>query len=531
MIKNKFNTIEFHREQIIIGRNKETFILNNVLNSKDSHLSLITGRRRVGKSFWLDNSIKDFIKKENKDYLYLYFTGVLNNSRKQNLDNFCYILQNFISKEFPSLTIPQSFLNWNDFFETINLIINYLIEDQQLILVFDEVPWLDGEGGYLYKDGFKEIFSFYWNNFYERNSIPIKIFLTGSATTWMIKNIAKDKGGLYGRIKTMIHLKPFNLSENFEYLKYFVNKDISIKESIEYYMTFGGVAYYLSLLKPISYEQNVKDLFQNNILRNEYNELFYSLFKANNVFYPDLFEEECYLADDLIIENKNRHISIHKAIIELLSTTNALTVNEIIEKITKKIKTSKNSIRNAIYDLIQSDFIKENNLLNSKTKNKRFSINDLFSLFYLKWLKNKSIKDFTKNSKSFNIWSGFAFEIVCFNQIDFLLQKIHLKNFSTAYVNFDVKNNDLKKGAQIDLILFNNNINYIVEIKFYENDKFIIGKDEVNNLENKYYRLKEISNKNIEYIFITLQGIKFNYDFSSIINSQNSISIELNKIL
>lgn len=555
-VLNKYNGAKEFKNRNIIGREEEIFDLNKILENNDNFLSVITGRRRVGKTYWLDSTIKNYIKnnqEKNKNLFYLYFTGSLKTSKNENLSNFFYFLKNFIAIE-PCLNDlidyfheDKKFKNWNEFFEALVLInkkVASLSTENVLFLVFDEVPWMDGHHGYLYKDGFKETCSYYWNAFFDKGPITTKIFLTGSATTWMIKNIIQDEGGFYGRIRRHFHLKPFNIIENYQYLKTYFNKKISIQESLYYYFAFGGVAYYLSLLQnnERSFEQNIKEIFNRNELKNEYHQLFFSLFKANDMDYNFLSSDFENIEEEnnvKTIKNNNK-FSVHKTIVESIASkkTKSYTINEIIEIVQNKSAFSKNTIKNAIFDLIHSDFLKENGLFETKTKLKKYSINDLFTLFYLKWIKNDpSLSEFRIDNKSFNIWSGFAFEIVCFNQIDFLVKHIGLKhhNISCSYwkKTTDKKDDINKKGSQIDLLIKEGKIVYLTEIKFYEKDKFILGKDEILNLRNKFENFKEKYGYKYEVrpLFITMNGIKFNYNMDNLFNSFNSYSIELNRIL
>lgn len=59
--------------------------------------------------------------------------------------------------------------------------------------------------------------------------------------------MVKDKGGFYNRITKKIHLLPFDLKECLEYSNY-LKLNYTKQNVMEYYMVFGGVPYYWSLL-------------------------------------------------------------------------------------------------------------------------------------------------------------------------------------------------------------------------------------------------------------------------------------------
>ena len=53
---------------------------------------------------------------------------------------------------------------------------------------------------------------FFWNQ-WARKRKDIFLFVCGSAASWMIDNVIREYGGLYGRITETIALKPFTLAE------------------------------------------------------------------------------------------------------------------------------------------------------------------------------------------------------------------------------------------------------------------------------------------------------------------------------
>ena len=82
-----------------------------------------------------------------------------------------------------------------------------------------------------------------------KNFAFLKFIICGSAASWIIKNIVSDKGGLHNRLTERIHLKPFTLRDTELFLK---AQHIRIKRNdiLKIYMVFGGIPYYLSLIRP-----------------------------------------------------------------------------------------------------------------------------------------------------------------------------------------------------------------------------------------------------------------------------------------
>lgn len=64
---------------------------------------------------------------------------------------------------------------------------------------------------------FLSAFSYFWNN-WNGKKVLLKLFVCGSATTWMIDKLIGDKGGLYGRVSRQIYLAPFTLCDTEQFL-------------------------------------------------------------------------------------------------------------------------------------------------------------------------------------------------------------------------------------------------------------------------------------------------------------------------
>ena len=70
----------------------------------------------------------------------------------------------------------------------------------------------------------------------------------GSATTWMVKNLIDNHGGLHNRITHEMHLSPFTLHETEALLKSNGCQwdRLSIMQA---YMMLGGIPYYLNMVR------------------------------------------------------------------------------------------------------------------------------------------------------------------------------------------------------------------------------------------------------------------------------------------
>ncbi len=101
-----------------------------------------------------------------------------------------------------------------DWFEAFDNLKKYLrsLNKEKVVIFLDELPWMD-----THRSNFLSAFSSFWNS-WKVNGPIIKLFVCGSATTWMLDKLIGDKGGLYGRTTRPVYLAPFNLHETEVYL-------------------------------------------------------------------------------------------------------------------------------------------------------------------------------------------------------------------------------------------------------------------------------------------------------------------------
>ena len=118
-----------------------------------------------------------------------------------------------------------------------------------------------------------------WNGWAARRR-DIVFVASGSATSWMIDKLVENQGGLHARITCQIYLRPFTLHETELYLKS-IGCPWDRFQIAQCYMFFGGVPFYLSLIRPeLSLVKNVDALCfsKGGALREEFDELYSALF-------------------------------------------------------------------------------------------------------------------------------------------------------------------------------------------------------------------------------------------------------------
>ena len=446
----------------IIGRNEECERLDECLESNSAQLIIVYGRRRVGKTFLIN---------EYFNYEFAYkITGIYNATKKLQIRNFMIELNNKSEKKYD---IPN---DWLDAFNNLKDYIETLPINKKQVVFFDEMPWLD-----THKSGFLEAFEWFWNSYASTKNNLIFI-VCGSATSWMDEKIANNKGGLFNRQTCKLYLKPFKLYEVEEYLQsrniHWSRYDIAC-----IYMIMGGIPYYLSLLSnKLSYNQNIDKLF----------------FKENG----ELFDEFDHLYKTLFTSSKN-YIKVVEA---LASKRNGLTRKEIGDK----TNLPNNGILSKIlYNLELSGFIKISNFYKNKKKESLYRLSDYYTAFYFKYIKDNYGKDENYWSNSIDnpsrkSWFGLTFESLCKDHIPQIKNKLGISGVLTKEY---VWNN---KDAQIDLLIERRDmVINLCEIKFSIKE-YEIDKDMDLELRNKIGTFRDATNykHSIQLTMITSFGLK-----------------------
>lgn len=472
----------------ILARNKEKELLEEILASKTASFLAIYGRRRVGKTYL----IKNFFEKKG---LFFHITGTPFEKTKQQLWNFSRVFSDVFNAN-EQIPAPE---NWQEAFHLLKDAVLKRRKDKKVILFFDELPWLANK-----KSGFVEALSYLWNRYLESDPRIILIGC-GSAASWMINNIINSRGGLYNRITHKLNLQPFNLKETEIYLKG-KNVDLRRKQIVEIYMSIGGVAAYLDMVKPgKSSSQVISEICfdSQSPLYGEFERLFKSLFSKS--------------------ELHTRLIKI------LLKKKSGMPRSELFQKAAIKSGSVQTRVKR---ELIESGFIAETPFFGARKKQSHIRLIDEYSIFHLKW--NREINNsrllvkpdyFMKlqGTATWKSWSGYAFETICHNHIHQIAKALGIGGILYSYSSWNYKpetNNE--KGIQIDLIIdrSDNCIN-LCEIKFH-NNTFIVSKAYSKKLIYKKQKFMEIT-KTKKTVFITLItsfGTKENASYHEAVNNQ-----------
>ena len=468
----------------IIGRAEEQRIFRNYINSPKAELIAVYGRRRVGKTYL----IKSFF---NNDFDFS-FSGMYNVPKSVHLSQFQQYLEKYSDRACK---------RFKDWFEAFDALQNYLdtLDKEKIIVFIDEIPWLDTP-----KSNFLAAFSQFWNDWASMKN-NLKLFVCGSATTWMLSKFIGDKGGLYGRVCRAIWLRPFNLGETEQFLKQLKCIEMSRYQILRAYMIFGGIPYYLDMLeKGLPFDVNIDRLFfaEGAPLVNEFDFLFRSLFKES---------------------------SIYKKTVEILATRlKGMNRQELLSAL--KIKNG-GSFTEVLDNLIKCDFVRKYMAIGKTEREAMFQLTDLFSLFYLRFVVGNGGSDedfFVKHSNSgaMSAWSGYAFEVVCLHHLRQIKKSLSIGGiisncYSWSCVGFTDSDGVEWRGGQIDLLIDRaDGVINICEIKF-ANDEYNITADYESTLRRRatLFARQTKTTKTLHHTFITVYGVLTNAH-SSIVQSQ-----------
>ncbi len=122
--------------------------------------------------------------------------------------------------------------------------------------------------------------------------------------------------------------------------------------------------------------------------------------------------------------------------------------------------TSGGKLSEAFNDLISCDFIRKYSSFGNKSNGAMYQLTDLYTLFYLHYIRGKEETDEHLwsnmiDSPSHRAWSGYAFEQLCLHHISQIKKKLGILGVQTNVYSWQQKANKEKgiEGAQIDLIL------------------------------------------------------------------------------
>ena len=462
----------------MVARIHETERLRAAYESKESQFVAVYGRRRVGKTY--------LIRQTFKGNFAFQHSGLAKGGMAKQLRHFQESLKDFG-------WINQSPLrSWADAFRELKALLSGSEREKKIVFI-DEMPWLDTP-----RSDFLVELEAFWNGWASARE-DILLIVCGSAASWIVKKLFRNKGGLHNRVTERIHLSPFTLKECSEYAS---EKKLALsrKGIAECYMALGGIPYYWNYLeRGLSVAQNFDRMFfaEEAPLKHEFDELYSSLFRS-----------------------AKGHLKIIKA---LGGKKIGMTREELSRATGMK---SSGQFSKLLEALEQCGFIRKYNILGCK-KMAVYQLIDCFSLFHFRFLTETDGLDehwwshSVASPRQAN-WRGLAFERLCLLHIMQLKMKLGIAGVLTNVHSWmHVPDDVYPEGAQIDLVLDRaDNVINVCEMK-YCNGSYAITKEEREKMDNRLEMFRSVTgtNKAIHLTMVTARGIVRN-DYADSVQSE-----------
>lgn len=426
----------------MIGRCEEIAQLNRLYDSRESEFVAVYGRRRVGKTY---------LVREMFDGRFTFaHTGKSEGSLRVQLHHFHQSLTAFSAAR---LAKPKS---WDDAFGALKKVIAASLESRKVVFI-DELPWMDTP-----RSGFLSALDSFWNEWASVRK-DILLIVCGSAASWMVKNLFRNRGGLHNRVTARIWLMPFTLSECERYASE-RGLEMSRRELAECYMIFGGIPYYWRCLQQgMSLAQNIdRTVFAASApLRNEFGELYRSLFRSSHLY------------ERVVSVLARKKIGMTRS--EIIATAGdgiAGTLSEVLES------------------LECSGFVRRYRSPGKKARDSVYQLIDEFTFFHFRFL-DGAITDehFWQTMAQTPVrsaWRGLAFERLCLLHVRQIkaalgISGIHVESYAWRHA----PDESVPEGAQIDLLLERSDgVTNVCEMKFCA-DRYVMDARAESELSRK----------------------------------------------
>lgn len=400
---------------MLIGRRREAEILASALQSDKSEFVAVFGRRRVGKTFLVQETFGNRFS--------FVHTGVAKGGMKKQLAEFRYSVSRISRRKVPALS------DWPSAFHALQEALEALPRGKKVVFI-DEMPWMDTP-----RSGFVSALEHFWNGWANFRK-DVLLVVCGSATSWIVDKVINDHGGLHNRVTRRIRVNPFTLAECEEMVRA-GNLRLDRRQILEGYMVMGGIPFYWDRIrKGETMAQAVDRLFvaKDAEFADEFDRLYASLFR----------KPEPYVAVvEALAERRGG-----KTREELLRDTGAED-NGAFSKVLKELE--------------ECGFVAKYRLPGRLTRESTYQLVDNYTLFHFKFLADSAARtkssapgywQRTSESQTGRIWCGFAFERVCFAHVEQMKRALGISGVvADVYAWRHRAEGAGDRGAQVDLVI------------------------------------------------------------------------------
>jgi AAA+ ATPase superfamily predicted ATPase len=452
----------------IISRKEEKKELEYCERSKKSELICVYGRRRVGKTFLVEQTFKEFAFRA---------VGLEKGTTKQQLKAFG---QRLIEHGDNEKSAPK---DWFEAFSRLDKILSLdsvrRSPNGKKIIFLDEFPWFATK-----RSDFLVAFEEFWNR---RGTLEgdIVLIICGSATSWIIKNVIKNTGNMFQRVTQKIFIEPFTLAETETFFKD-REFDWSREQIAECQMIFGGLPFFFDLMNTShSLTQNINRL---------------------------LFDKDALYRDETkrLLEATLSESPVYEQILSKLAFAK---YGMKKAKLQEEIGASSGTYSRAIQDLVDCGYIIEYKKKYEEYNPLYVQLIDPFLLFHYHYMSKEkridSFEDLISDIGTYDNWRGQAFEILCFNNTQSIKTALGISGVKTECYPWYNTEDDKNNRAQIDMVIERaDKITDLCEIK-YTNRPFEIDASYEQQLLRKrdIFKKKTGTSHALKMIMISAKGL------------------------
>ncbi|SDI58743.1 hypothetical protein SAMN05421493_1198 [Pseudobutyrivibrio sp. 49] len=436
------------------GRATELKRMKRELNADDMRMTLIYGRRRIGKS----ELVKQAIKEANIKAIYYECKQV---TEESNVQSICEVVSD-------TLDLPK--LGYTKVEEIVDYIFK-LSKDENIVFVLDEYPYLRGA-----VKGLDSIIQALVDKY--RDNSKLKLIILGSYVDVM-KSLLSESNPLYGRVDLVIDLKQMDYYESALFYP-----NLSDEDKVRIYSVFGGIPYYNRLVDDKrSVKENIIELIASSGARLENEVSMYlnaeisKIVNANEVF-----------------EALSRGFSKYSDILSQSHVSSGPTLIDVLDK------------------LMNMEVVEKKVPINDEFNKKKagYYICDNLSLFYYRYIFKYSSQLKIMDSDVFyekyinkdfeEFYVPHKFEEIC---RQYLIRQNRLGNIEPVIEKigkYYYDNPKERTNGEFDVVTLDENGYVFYEVKF-RNKK---TSDEVINEE--IHQVKETGLNCYKYVFISRSG-------------------------
>ena len=218
------------------GRNKELKALEQRFNQGGFSMTVIFGRRRIGKTMLVNHFIQE------KECKCITFTSV----EREERELLSLMTESVLDALAPDLKDNVSFTSFEKLFDFIGI----QAERERIIFFIDEYPYLSKQCPYI-QSVLQKAIDTHWQ------TGNLFLIICGSLVSFMKREVLAESAPLYGRSNLVLKLRPFDYRETAGFLDGFSNEE----KAICYGLTNGIAKFIEQFDDQCSLDENIINQF------------------------------------------------------------------------------------------------------------------------------------------------------------------------------------------------------------------------------------------------------------------------------